>query len=232
MLPPSNNTAPKNNNTPFIDTNEDANWEERYRELQLFRAEHGHCRVPARYKKNLKLGRWVMTQRRQFTMLMQGLPSALTTERMNRLNDIGFVWMLRADPVTMWNKKFAELKEYKDQFGNCMVPQRYQPNSKLGTWVHTQRRQYKLLLNGEKSAMNREKIKALDSIGFFWMAKQKDGDAPVVGANNGAVAAAAAAGGGGFGVDMGGSSSSLHDEEKNEGYGEEVDEGSDADADD
>lgn len=126
MLPPSNNTAPKNNNTPFIDTNEDANWEERYRELQLFRAEHGHCRVPARYKKNLKLGRWVMTQRRQFTMLMQGLPSALTTERMNRLNDIGFVWMLRADPVTMWNKKFAELKEYKDQFGNCMVPQRYQ----------------------------------------------------------------------------------------------------------
>ena len=67
-----------------------------------------------------------MTQRRQFTVLMQGFPSALTTERMNRLNEIGFVWALRADPVTMWNRKFGELKAYKKLFGNCMVPQRYQ----------------------------------------------------------------------------------------------------------
>ena len=57
---------------------------------------------------------------------MQGFPSALTTERMNRLNDVGFVWALRADPVTMWNRKFGELKGYKRLFGNCMVPQRYQ----------------------------------------------------------------------------------------------------------
>mmetsp|Transcript_17831 Transcript_17831/g.25268 ORF Transcript_17831/g.25268 Transcript_17831/m.25268 type:complete len:522 (-) Transcript_17831:123-1688(-) len=214
-----NNKLPHNNTTiPAIElTNEDPNWEERYTELQHFKSEHGHTRVPARYKSNPKLGRWVMTQRRQFTVLMQGFPSALTTERMNRLNDVGFAWALRADPVTMWNRKFGELKGYKRLFGNCMVPQRYQPNPKLGTWVHTQRRQYKLMLEGKKSAMNNEKIAALDSIGFFWMAKQKDGGAVAVGETH--------HGGGGVAIaappllpGMGG---------KSEGYGEEVDEGDD-----
>ncbi len=112
--------------TLSLETQEDPNWEERFSELLTFKSQHGHTRVPARYKHNPKLGRWVMTQRRQFTVLMQGFPSALTTERMNRLNEIGFVWALRADPVTMWNRKFGELKAYKKLFGNCMVPQRYQ----------------------------------------------------------------------------------------------------------
>ena len=52
-----------------------------------------------------------------------------------------------------------------------MVPQRYQANSQLGTWVHTQRRQYKLMNESKKSSMTKEKADALDSIGFFWAAK-------------------------------------------------------------
>jgi hypothetical protein len=44
-------------------------------------------------------------------------------------------------------------------------------NPKLGTWVHTQRRQYKLMIEGKKSSMTQEKIQALDSIGFFWTTK-------------------------------------------------------------
>ena len=133
MLPPSSTSKksptklpPNTSTTPIEITNEEPNWEERYSELKQFKHEHGHTRVQARYKPNPKLGRWVMTQRRQFTVLMQGFPSALTTERMNRLNDVGFVWALRADPVTTWNRKFGELKGYKRLFGNCMVPQRYQ----------------------------------------------------------------------------------------------------------
>ena len=52
-----------------------------------------------------------------------------------------------------------------------MVPQRYQANPQLGTWVHTQRRQYKLMTEGKKSSMTKEKAEALDSMGFFWAAK-------------------------------------------------------------
>lgn len=55
-----------------------------------------------------------------------------------------------------------------------MVPQRYQANPQLGCWVHTQRRQYKLLSDGKKSSMTEEKKRALDSIGFFWAARWKN----------------------------------------------------------
>ncbi|KAL7532390.1 hypothetical protein ACHAXR_004600 [Thalassiosira sp. AJA248-18] len=150
---------------------DDPGWEDQYRALRTYHLQTGHCRVPARFKANAKLGRWVMTQRRQFTLLMQGLPSALTAERIQRLERLGFTWSVRPEPVTTWNKKFHELKAYKQIYGSCMVPQRYQANQQLGTWVHTQRRQHKLLSEGKKSSMTEEKMKALNSIGFSWDAK-------------------------------------------------------------
>lgn len=69
------------------------------------------------------------------------------------------------------------------------------------------------MLEGKKSAMNNEKIAALDSIGFFWMAKQKDKDGALRGGGGGDANAAPPLLPG-----MGG---------KSEGYGEEVDEGDD-----
>lgn len=159
-------------NLPMVQSSqEDPGWEEQFFALKAYQRETGHCKVPARFKSNPKLGRWVMTQRRQFTLLMQGYPSALTAERIQRLESIGFTWSIRPEPVKTWNRKFQELKVYKNTFGNCMVPQRYQANPQLGTWVHTQRRQYKLMIEGKKSSMTREKAQALDSIGFFWAAK-------------------------------------------------------------
>lgn len=111
---------------------EDPGWEEQFFSLQAYQREMGHCKVPARFKSNPKLGRWVMTQRRQFTLLMQGYPSALTAERIQRLEGIGFTWSIRPEPVKTWNRKFQELKVYKDTFGNCMVPQRYQGKKTFG----------------------------------------------------------------------------------------------------
>ena len=158
---------------------EDPGWEEQYKSLRAYHMQNGHCKVPARFKSNAKLGRWVMTQRRQFTLLMQGFPSALTAERIRRLESLGFTWSVRPEPVTTWNKKFHELKAYKATFGNCMVPQRYQANPQLGTWVHTQRRQYKLMEEGKRSSMTKEKADALDAIGFFWAAKNCTSTTPL-----------------------------------------------------
>ena len=156
---------------------EDPGWEEQYKALRAYHLQFGNCKVPARFKGNPKLGRWVMTQRRQFTLLMQGFPSALTAERIRRLESLGFTWSVRPEPVTTWNKKYQELKVYRATYGNCMVPQRYQANPQLGTWVHTQRRQYKLMAEGKKSSMTREKADALEAIGFFWAAKHQLGGA-------------------------------------------------------
>jgi hypothetical protein len=57
-----------------------------------------------------------------------------------------------------------------------MVPQRYQANPQLGTWVHTQRRQYKLLSDGKKSSMNQQKIDSLNAVGFVWVARHNGFD--------------------------------------------------------
>ena len=128
-------------NLPVVQTSqEDPGWEEQYFALKAYQRENGHCKVPARYKANPKLGRWVMTQRRQFTLLMQGYPSALTSERIQKLETVGFTWSIRPEPVKTWNRKFHELKVYKNTFGNCMVPQRYQGEKSFCcaiTFVHS-----------------------------------------------------------------------------------------------
>ena len=40
----------------------DPGWEDQYKALQRYKLVNGHTKVPARYKENPKLGRWVMTQ--------------------------------------------------------------------------------------------------------------------------------------------------------------------------
>jgi hypothetical protein len=112
---------------------DDPRWDLKFKALLKFRAEHGHCKVPARYKKDTKLGHWVMTQRHQYNNIKEG-PGALSDERIKRLDEIGFIWSVRPDPVDQWKDRLEELKAYKIKHGDCMVPQRYHENVQLGTW--------------------------------------------------------------------------------------------------
>lgn len=61
-----------------------------------------------------------------------------------------------------WDERFGELAAYKDRFGDCDVPTRWQENRRLATWVVGQRQARKL---GE---LSNEKIQRLDQIGFPW----------------------------------------------------------------
>ncbi len=103
-------TSDVSSNLSGSNPDEDPGWEENFKALQVYHREHGHCKVSSRDKDNPKLGRWVMTQRRQFTLLMQGHPSALTAGRIRRLEGMGFAWSVRPEPVSTWNEKFEELK--------------------------------------------------------------------------------------------------------------------------
>jgi hypothetical protein len=58
-----------------------------------------------------------------------------------------------------WEVVFQRLKLYKEDHGNCNVPAN---RDKLGRWVRQQRAQYRL------QKLTREKVDALDSIGFQW----------------------------------------------------------------
>lgn len=67
-----------------------------------------------------------------------------------------------------WQKKYNELKNFKKEHGNCLVPNRYSQNKSLGFWVSTQRYQRKLMKNKAPSLMTPEREAKLDSLGFAW----------------------------------------------------------------
>jgi hypothetical protein len=66
----------------------DKKWMNWYQELVIFKAAHGHCRVPFVYECNKPFGRWVHHQREGFK---QG---RLSEARIEMLNDLSFEWRI------------------------------------------------------------------------------------------------------------------------------------------
>jgi predicted chitinase len=141
-----------------------ATWEDRLRELADYRKIHGHCNVPQNYSENTKLGYWVTRQRTQYKMRAEGKTSSMTLSRNQELESLGFEWVVqRKVCVTVWEKRLSELADYRKIHGHCNVPQNY---AKLSTWVHKQRQQYRLQLEGKTSPMTLSRIQELESLGF------------------------------------------------------------------
>ena len=122
-------------------------WEAKFKELEKYKAENGHCDVP---RSHLELGNWVNTQRTAYKKY-------LSEERINRLNEIGFSWEVHNDG---WEAKFKELKKYKEENGHCNVPQRH-PG--LGNRANNQRHLFR------KGNRLDNRIKRLQDIGFQWV---------------------------------------------------------------
>lgn len=165
-------------------------WQKHYDELLEFKRENGHCNVPARYAHNKRLGIWVSAQRQQYK-IMQLPPeqrpkrsASLTPDRVDLLNKLGFTWTIRSRDVLgdNWNRRYQDLCDYKEQYGHCLVPSRYPTNQELGTWVGTQRTQYRLFMKAKETgkaavptSMNEERIKLLSDIGFIWALRRETG---------------------------------------------------------
>ena len=138
-------------------------WNDRYDELDVYKAEHGNCLVPQRYSKNKALGRWVDTQRTQYRLRNEGKHSHLTEERIKLLEDLGFVWSHQGNS---WDDRYIQLVEYKAEHGNCLVPRCYSKNKALGKWVANQR--VRLGREGKQTPLTKKRIKKLDEVGFVW----------------------------------------------------------------
>jgi hypothetical protein len=68
----------------------------------------------------------------------------------------------------IWEDRLSELADYRKIHGHCIVPQRYSKIFQLGTWVKTQRYEYRLHLQGKVSYITPSRIQALGSLGFEW----------------------------------------------------------------
>ena len=117
-------------------------WNKSYNELKECVAKHGNAFVPQTYSKNGSLGFWADKQRKIFKALQLGHDSSeaiLTKKRVQKLNEIGFVWDARE---AHWFERLQELKAYRKNHGNTLVSQSYPANPSLGVWVSTQRSDY------------------------------------------------------------------------------------------
>ena len=165
-------------------------WNRRFDELCQYRALYGDCLVPIQFDDIPGLGVWVRNQRTQYRNVLQGKRvKALTPEKISALKSIGFVWDTQRND--QWKKRFDELVDFKMVYGHCSVPENYHENRQLGAWVTNQRTSYKNFFAGSTGMGNgvgygnheqeqpnvgsnackgltREKIAALESIGFCW----------------------------------------------------------------
>lgn len=67
-------------------------WEEKFHELESFKAEHGHCIVPTKSSDSIelqRLGRWVSRQRELYKVAST---DRVWQERKERLETLGFQW--------------------------------------------------------------------------------------------------------------------------------------------
>jgi len=155
-------------------------WNQRYGELRKYKQKHGDCNVPVLYEANKQLGKWVANQRQQYRRLRRGQSSPMTTERIDKLDELGFPWNashlsgnIKETPKITWNQRYKELIEFKEKHGDCNVPNRYEANKQLGQWVNTQRQQYRLLQEGMRSSMTEERITKLNATGFTWKLRSR-----------------------------------------------------------
>ena len=129
-------------------------WNEMFQKLVTYKKEHKSAIVPVEYARDLKLGNWVSNQRSYYKN------KTLFTERIHRLESIGFVWDTYD---AQWTEFFHKLVSYKKEHKSTNVPNRYaEDDHSLGKWVSNQRTSY------TKNDLSIERINRLESIGFVW----------------------------------------------------------------
>ena len=89
----------------FVWDSHQAAWSEKIQDLRHYQAQSGHCLVPSSYKANPQLATWVKCQRRQYKLYWEGRPSAMTPQRINELESMGFVWELRSSTTSSSSPK-------------------------------------------------------------------------------------------------------------------------------
>jgi superfamily II DNA or RNA helicase len=135
--------------------NYDEAWETQFQKLKEFQKQYGHCRVPTSWDD--RLNRWVLTNRQSKKK------GELSTERLDRLKQLGFIW--EAHQQT-WETQFEKLLTYRKEHGDCLLPDKWVTDKTLANWVGNQRQRRK------NETINGDRIRRLDEIGFVWEVKK------------------------------------------------------------
>jgi len=135
-------------------------WEGRYRELLRYRDTRGSCAIPARWTGNPALALWVVRQR---VLRKRG---ALSDDRIDRLDDLGFVWDPRKSGrarLRHWERMFESLLAFHRTHGPVEIP-RTGSTRGLSQWLQGQRRRQR------GGRLPRALALRLEAVGFLWSA--------------------------------------------------------------
>lgn len=155
--------------TRHRDTRRDMEWNEKYNLLVHHLAQHGTSTVPNKPENNA-LTTWINAQKTDYRKLQQTGTSKLTASQVQRLNDVGLKFTAKRRYAS-WDQRLEQLKTFKEANGHARVPVNH-PD--LGSWVHDQRRQYKLYINNDpKTKMTQEKLQQMIHVGFIFEVAKK-----------------------------------------------------------
>ena len=149
-------------------------FDDRFAELVEFNNKFGHFNVSPKYTAVPGLGRWCGEMRYAYNKLQKGQKTGMNLSEVHvqRLETIGFKWKDTPRDV-MFDKRCAEMTEFKNTFGHCNVPQRYPENRALGRWCSEMRYAYNKIQKGEKPRVNLSEahIQRLEKLGLKWKLK-------------------------------------------------------------
>ena len=151
----------------------DEQWKKMYELAKEYYETHGNLLVVTQSntinnkigEKEKKLGTWISTQRQNYK---KGI---LSKEKIEKLESIGMIWIVRLTPDEQWDLMYPLAKKYYETHGDLLIPNDFKTingidkddnGHKIGQWIFIQRRKYK------KDALSEEKIKKLELIGMVW----------------------------------------------------------------
>jgi len=172
-------------------------WFQMYEALRRYRRKYGHCVVPHWFVSDdfvnapQQLGFWVTAQRNRFKEAQEKKDAkgaggrgrlgfyAEGSERVNLLNELGFVWDAWE---AAWREGYEQLKLYREENKHVTVPRGVvtKDNFKLGQWVDDQRRAFKKAQEKKDAkgaggrghfgfyAEGSERVNLLSELGFVW----------------------------------------------------------------
>lgn len=201
----------KLNSIGFVWNVNDHQWNLRFEELKQYISENGNSCVPGIYIPNESLGLWVAKQRRRYKVGLEANNNnnhtqkqdddgdghsinetteivPLPQEKIDKLNAVGFVWDMHE---ASWLERYEELKKYRRDHGDTLVPKQYPVYPFLGRWVDKQRSDYKRFLARKKleegielkdheerqdierlallsTGMTEERVRLLNAEDFIW----------------------------------------------------------------
>jgi superfamily II DNA or RNA helicase len=132
-------------------------WASNFDKLKAFNARHGHWEVDETV--DPALANWVKMQRNNRAS------GQLAAEKRALLEDIGFSWSGESLD-RRWQEMYDKLKQYHAMHGDSIVPDRWENNRQLSSWVWNQRTRRK------KDAISVEEIQLLDDLKFVWKSRE------------------------------------------------------------